>query len=447
MRKLALLVLLGLSVAFFASPSLAEKMPERRVNVVRVVSPGGIEAWLVSDHLNPIINIRFAFDGGASLDPEGKSGLASMVSSLLDEGAGDLDSQSFQRRLEDLSITLRFDAGRDSFQGRLKTLSENREEAFRLLTLALTRPRFDDAPVQRIRSQILSGLRQDQEDPDSVAGKALARELFPDHPYGRPVGGTLESINAIVTGDLRQFASQRLALDNLKIGVVGDIKPEELARRLDDIFSGLPAKSTPSNVTEATPVFKGGIKVVQMDVPQSALTFAQKGLKRDDPDFYTAYVLNHMMGGGGFTSRLYDEIREKRGLAYSIGSYLYPLDHAGLIEGYGGTANARVGETIDVLKEEWRKMAEKGVDQNELDDAKTYLIGSFPLRLTSSGRLASTLVAMQRENLGLDYLSQRNGYIEAVTLDDVNTLAKKLLTPDDLVIVVVGAPEGVKSTR
>lgn len=439
-----LYVLFAVALAGLAS---AEKVPEHRVNVVRVVSPGGIEAWLVSDHLNPIINLRFAFDGGAAQDPEGKSGLANMVSSLLDEGAGPLDSQAFQRRLEDLSITLRFDAGLDSFHGRLTTLSENWEQAFDLLKLALTKPRFDDAPFQRIRSQILAGLRQDQEDPDTVAGKVLDRELFGDHPYGRPVDGTIDSVSAIVTEDLRRFARERLARDNLNIGVVGDIKPEELARRLDEIFAGLPSKSVPSDVTEAAPDFKGGVKVVTMDVPQSALAFAQKGLKRDDPDFYTAYVLNHMMGGGGFTSRLYDEIREKRGLAYSVGSYLNPLDHVGLLQGYGGTANARVGETIDVLKNEWRKMAEQGVEQKELDDAKTYLIGSFPLRLTSTSGIAGTLVAMQQEKLGLDYLNRRNSFIDAVTLDDVNRLAKKLLTPDNLVIVVVGAPEGVKSTR
>jgi zinc protease len=183
-----------------------------------------------------------------------------------------------------------------------------------------------------------------------------------------------------------------------------------------------------------------------MAVPQSAIVFAQNGLKRIDPDFYKAYVLNHILGGGGFTSRLYNEIREKRGLAYSIGSYLNPSRHAGLLQGYGGTANKRVGETLKVLKKEWRLMANNGVEAKTLSDAKTYLIGSYPLRFTSSGNIAAILVSMQLEDLGIDFLDQRNSIISSISLEDVNTTAKKLLDPDNLVIVVVGTPEGVTST-
>lgn len=419
----------------------------RMLDITRVVSPGGIEAWLVIDRQNPIINLRFAFRGGASLDPDGREGLANLASSLLDEGAGELDSQAFQGRLEDLSIVLRFTAGRDTFSGRLKTLTDNRDQAFDLLRLALTRPRFDAEPVERMRSQILAGLRQDQEDPATVAGEALSRTLFPDHPYGRPVDGTAESVGAITAGDLKAFVRGRLARDNLFIGVVGDIGPDELGRRLDEIFLSLPQHAQPAAVAETTPTNAGLVKVIDMAVPQSAIAFAQPGPKRDDPDFYPAYVLNHILGGGGFTSRLYEEIREKRGLAYSIGSYLYPLRHAGLLRGYGGTANSRVGETLDVLKREWRRMAESGVDQKTLDDAKTYLTGSYPLRFTSSGGIASILVSMQTEDLGIDFLDRRNALVEAVSRDEVNRLARRLLSPDDLTVVVVGAPNGVNSTE
>jgi len=419
---------------------------DHTVNVVRVVSPGGIEAWLVRDHINPIINMRIAFRGGAALDPVGKAGLAHMVSTLLDEGAGDMDSQSFQRRLEDLSVELRFNAGRDTFTGRLKTLSENKDQAFELFKAALIKPRFDAGPVERMRSQILAGLRRDSEDPDTVAGQTLAQALFPNHPYGRPVEGTQESIATITTDDLREFTRQRMARDNLLIAVVGDIDGEELGRRLDEVFADLPAVSKPANVEEVQPQSNGRIKVVPMAIPQSAIAFAQKGLKRDNPDFYAGYVLNHILGGGGFTSRLYEEIREKRGLAYSIGSYLYPLRHAGLIQGYGGTANARVGETLKVLKNQWRNMAESGVSATELLDAKTYLVGSYPLRFTSTGGIASILVSMQLENLGIDYLDRRNKMVEGVTLEAVNKLAKSLLDPANLVVVVVGTPDGVIST-
>ncbi len=413
---------------------------------VQRVTADGIEAWLVEDHTNPIIAVGIAFRGGAALDPSGKEGLARMASALLDEGAGDLDSQAFQRRLEDLSIRLRFNAGLDTFGGGLRTLTENRDAAFDLLRLALTRPRFDAEPVARIRSQIESGIRQSAEDPGSVANERLFAALFPDHAYGRPVEGTLESIAAITADDLRGFVDRRLARDNLVIGVVGDITPEQLARLLQGTFGDLPATAAPAGVTDAAPATDGGTIVVEKPARQSAIVFAQRGLKRDDPDFYAATVLNHILGGGSFTSRLYDQVREKRGLAYSVHTSLAPLDHAAMIVGGAGTANERAAETVSVIREQWRLVAEGGVTADELADTKTYLTGSFPLRFTSSGRIARILVAMRLEELGIDYLDRRNGLIEAVTLDDVNRLAATLLDPDTLTFVVAGQPEGIAAT-
>ena len=311
----------------------------------------------------------------------------------------------------------------------------------------MTAPRFDDEPVSRIRDQILAGLRRDQENPNTIASRTLLRALFPDHPYGRPVGGTLESIAAITTGGLKRFVEKRLARANVAIGVVGDITPKVLARLLDSTFGGLPERAAPGRVPETKPAASNEIIVVTKPVPQSAIVFGQEGIKRDDPDFYAAYVMNYVLGGGGFTSRLYGEVREKRGLAYSVYSSLYPLDRAALILGGAGTANARVAETLSVVREEWRRLAAGGLTVNELADAKTYLTGSFPLRFTSSGRIASMLVGMQRDNLGIDYLERRNSYIEAVTLDDVNRVARRILRADRLIVVVVGEPDGVTSVR
>ena len=417
------------------------------VTIERVLSLGGIEAWLVRDHTNPIITMRFAFRGGAALDPEGREGLANMVSTLLDEGAGDLDSKIFQGRLEDLVITLRFDAGRDNFGGRLRTLVENKATAFELLTLALTRPRFDAEPLERIRSQIFSSLRQEAEDPNTIAGKTLFKTLFPAHPYGRPVDGTLESVATITQTDLKGFVKRRLAKDNLAIGVVGDITAETLKTVLDKTFGGLPAKAWAWAIPEAVLKGQGRTVVVTKPAPQSAIVFADKGPKRQDPDFYAAYVMNHVLGGGGFTSRLYNTVREKRGLAYSVYSALHPLDRAGLIFGGAGTANKSVSETIAVMRGEWTRMATQGMSEKELADAKTFLTGSYPLSFTSSDRIASMLIGIQMDNLGIDYPDRRNGLIEAVTLDDVNRLAKELLRPDQLTVVVVGRPDGVKSTN
>ncbi len=436
-----LLAPLFLLCVLFAPP------PAGAVTIERVLSPGGIEAWLVRDHTNPIITMRFAFRGGAALDPEGREGLANMVSTLLDEGAGDLDSKTFQGRLEDLVITLRFDAGRDNFSGRLRTLVENKTTAFELLTLALTRPRFDTEPLERIRNQLFSSLRQEAEDPNTIAGKTLFKTLFPAHPYGRPVDGSLESVAAITQTDLKGFVQRRLAKDNLAIGVVGDITADALKPVLDKTFGGLPAKARPWAIPEAVLKGQGRTVVVTKPAPQSAIIFADKGPKRQDPDFYAAYLMNHVLGGGGFTSRLYNTVREKRGLAYSVYSALHPLDRAGLIFGGAGTANKSASETIAVMRGEWTRMATKGMSEKELADAKTFLTGSYPLSFTSSNRIASMLIGIQMDNLGIDYPDRRNGLIEAVTLGDVNRLAKKLLRPDQLTVVVVGQPDGVKSTN
>jgi zinc protease len=406
-----------------------------------------MEAWLVEEHTNPIITVRVAFEVGAAADPAGKEGLANMVSSLLDEGAGELDSQAFQRRLDELSIRLGFDVGRDTFKGYLKTLTENRDQAFELLGLALTKPRFDAEPVSRIRSQIMARLRRLSQDPDTVAYRKLLENLFPDHPYGRPPEGTLESVAAVTADDIKEFMRKRLAVDNLVVGVVGNITAAELAPLLDAAFGGLPAEAETPPVPEVRVKAKGQTMVVDMPVPQSAIVFGHRGIKRDHPDFYAAYVMNYILGGGSQSSRLYQEVREKRGLAYSVYSQLYPLDHSALIVGAAGTANARVGETLKVLRREWRRLAEAGVSGEELTDAKAYLTGSFPLRFTSSGRIASMLVGMRLDDLGIDYLDKRNGYIDAVELPRVNRLARRLLDAEALSVVVVGEPEGIEKTE
>jgi len=420
---------------------LAALRPALAVEVQRVVSPGGIEAWLVEDHSNPIVALEMAFRGGSALDPAGKEGLANLVASTIDEGAGPLDSQSFQGELNDLSIRLSFGAGLDNFSGSLRSLTENSDRAFELLRLALTEPRFDSAPVARIRAQILAGLTSSLQDPDTIAGLALRGRLLPDHPYARPTSGTLESVAGLQVADLKGFVADRFARDRLFVGVVGDIDAATLARRLDETFLGLPASAAPAEIPEAEVFAGGGTEVVEMDIPQSVVVFGQPGPMRDDPDFYTAYVVNYILGGGGFSSRLYGEVREKRGLAYSVYSYLSPWQNAALLTGGVATQNARVADSLAVIRDEWRRIAEEGPTAEELTHAKTYLTGSFPLRFSSSGAIASMLVGMQMQDLGIDYLDRRNDYIEAVTLSEAKRVAKRLYDVDTLSVVVVGQPE------
>jgi len=415
------------------------------VDVERVISPGGIEAWLVQDHANPLVSMRFSFAGGAELDPQGKGGLANLAASTMDEGAGELDSQAFQQRLADQSIALRFSAGRDSFGGQFKTLKEHEDEAFELLRKALLVPRFDDEPVARLKSQIQSGIRRGSENPSVVAANALFKGFFGDHGYAHDTKGTTKSVAAITQADLKNFVKTHIARRNLKIGVVGDITPKHLAEMLDKTFAALPLNPDISPVVDVKVQAKGRLTVIEKNVVQSTIMFGHGGLKRNDPDFYVALVMNHILGGGSFTSRLYSEVREKRGLAYSVGTSLAPLKHAGLLIGSAGTENARVGETINIIRAEWKRLSEGDLSQQELNDAKTYITGSFPLRFTSTSAIAGVLVAMQNNDLGIDYLDKRNAYISAITLNDVKRVAAQILKPDTLDIVVVGKPQGLVS--
>lgn len=410
------------------------------VEVQRVVSPGGIEAWLVEEHTVPLIAVNFAFRGGGSAqDPGDKAGLANLLSTLLDEGAGDIDSQTFQERLQDLSIRLSYEDSRDAFYGELKTLAQNRDAAFDLLRLSVTRPRFDAEAVERMRNQAISGVRREARDPESIAGRVWARTMFPDHPYGRPTNGTEASLAAITVADLRAFHGRVFTRDTLKIGVVGAIDAKSLAILLDKTFGDLPAKGRLEPVADVKP--KTGVTVAEaLPIPQTVIRFATDGLKRNDPDFIPAFVMNHVLGGGSFSSWLYSEVREKRGLAYSVFTSLAPYDHAGLFYGGLGTRADRAGEAIEVIRAQIRRMAAEGPSAEELAKAKDYLTGSYALRFDSSDKIAGQLLAIQMDDLGIDYIDRRNALIEAVTLDDVKRVARRLLS-QELTVVTVG-PQG-----
>jgi zinc protease len=411
--------------------------------ISEIKTPGGFTVWMVREPSIPIIAIEIAFRGGAGLDPVGKEGLARMVSATLDEGAGELNSLAFQTRLEELAIGLSFDAHTDTFRATLRTLTRNRVEAFELLASALTQPRFDEEPVERIRRQLLADLKRRTQDPDDIAARAWFAKAFPEHPYGRSSRGYLETIAAITADDLKNFVRTRFARDNLVIGVVGDVAEDEIVQLIDRALGGLPATASPWTLPEITLPTPGSLTIIKRDIPQSVVIVGMNGPKRDHRDWYTTYLMNYVLGGGGFTSRLYQEVREKRGLAYSVYSYLNPYRHAGLVLGGLGTANARVAESVKLYKSEIARMAEHAISQKELVDAKTFLNGSFPLRLDSNGKIAGIIVAMQLQGLGVDYIEKRAGLIDAVTVEGVREVARRYMREEDLIIVVVGSPEGL----
>ena len=419
--------------------------PASATTIERVVSPGGIEAWLVREPAVPMIAVDFAFAGGAIQDAPGKAGTANLVASLLDDGVGEFNSKTFHERLERKAIELNYEAERDTLRGSLRTLTENRDEAFEALRLGLTAARFDPTDVELNRAQILSTLRRATTNPTEMASLRWWQVAFADHPYGQPVAGTLETVPTITVGDLRDYTRRVLARGNLKIAVVGDIDAEAVKSMLDRVFGALPAEPQLKPVANVTPRGLGRRIVVKLDVPQAVVAFGGTGIARNDPDFMAAYIVNHILGGGSFSSRLYQEVREKRGLAYSVYDSLVWLNHSALFLGGTATRADRAGETLDLIQKEIHRLAENGPTAEELAKAKAYLNGSFALNLDTSSKIAALLVQLQRDGLGIDYFSRRPEMISAVTLDDARRVAKKLLD-GGLLVTVAGRPEGVVST-
>ena len=412
--------------------------------IEEVSSPSGIKAWLVRDHSIPLISVRFIFRGsGAISDPHGKAGRASMVSALLDEGAGTLQSQVFQKELQDRSIVLSFIADKDFFGGTLKVLNKYRAKGVGLASLALAAPRFDPIAVNRIRGQIVTSLKARSARPDYKARREWSRVIYNSHPYARPVIGTQKSVTNIRSSDLHSFVKGNLTLDRLHVSIVGDIGVEEVKSLLDKMFGNLPRRGKQTEFGVARIPAKGAVHVFSKPVPQSVVLFGHRGISRKDPNFYTAYVMNHILGGGSFTSRLYNSVREERGLAYSVSTHLSVRRHAPLIVGQLSTSNDKVAEALRLVRSEWRKMATNGVGQETLKNAKSFINGSFALQFSSSDRIANLLTNLQYYDLSPSYLRKRREYINSVSRNDIQKFAQKFLDVDGLTFIVVGQPTGL----
>ncbi len=426
----------SLRFAIVALASVAFAGHAHATKIERVVSPGGIEAWLVRDSSVPLISLEFAVKGGANQDPAVKPGVGYFTAGMLDEGAGDLDSSAFQQRLERNAIELRFRSQRDEFYGSVRVLTERKDEAFELLRMSLTAPRFDAEPLERVRAQMMTALNRETTSPNDIASRLWWRTAFPNHPYGQPLNGTLESVPLITADDLRDYTRRVITRERLTVAVVGDIDPETLKTTLDKIFGSLPAKGDLRPSEPAVMADAGKSVFVDLDVPQAVVTFGGPGIARKDPDFIAAFIVNHILGGGSFSSRLYKEVREKRGLAYSIYTYLLPLNYTALIQGGTATRSDRVNETQTLIHAEIKRLAEEGPTADELEKSKSYLKGSYALNFDTSTKIASQLVQIQLDSLGMDYIDRRNGLIEAVTLADVKRVAKRLLDGGMLFTVV-----------
>jgi zinc protease len=428
---------IGFLIAACLAMTVLTSAPARAAaKIQHLISPGGIEAWFVQDATVPIVAMEFAMSGGAAQDPDGKSGVANMVADLIDEGSGDLDSRTFHERLERRAIELSFSVSRDFFRGSLRMLKDDKDEAFDLLRTSLSSPHFDSADVERIRTQILSGLKRETSNPSSLANRKFLELAYGDHPYGRAANGNLQSVPRITVADLKDYVGRILTREKLKIAVVGDIDAASLGKLLDRTFGGLPARSNLAPVPDIDAAQPPQRAFIPLDVPQTVVTFGGPGIKRSDPDFMPAFVVNHILGGGSLSSRLYREVREKRGLAYSVYESLVWMDHSAMFVGNTGTRADRAGETVDAVTREVRRIAEEGPTQQELDEAKSYLKGSRMLSLDTSGKLAGALLQYQLDHLPIDYIEGRNALVDAVTLEDARKAAQRLWGHGLLTVVV-----------
>lgn len=438
MMKLARTILIATGLLWgFAAAAQAFTIQE-------VKSPGGITAWLVEEEAVPLMAMNFSFRSGSARDPEGKEGATEFLTGMMDEGAGDMLAQEFQRKREELSFRMSFSADADAFEGSFQTLTRNRAPSVELLKLAITAPRFDAEPMERVRQQFLLNVKEKAQDPQSIAWRDWMQAILPGDPYARQADGTEATMSAMTPDDLRAAHRRIFTRDNLQVAVVGDISAAELGPLLDEVFGSLPQSAPQEVLPPAAPAMGPKQTVIPRDMSQSVIVFGHEGILRSDPDFIPAFVMSEILGGGGLSSRLSEEIREKRGLTYGVSFGLSPLERTGLYAGMLQTRNESAGEALAVVREVLAKMATEGPTQQELDEAKTFLTGSYALRFSSNAAIARQLLGLQQQNLGIDYVLKRNALVEAVTLEQVKAQAKRLLHPDRLIVTVVGRPEGLK---
>lgn len=439
-------IILSFIAAFFLL-SFPAHAADRLLNIQELKTPGGITVWLAEDKSLPIIALSFAFlDSGTALDAPDKQGLVRLLSNTMDEGAGDLDSQTFQKELADHSITLRFSAGRDAFGGNLKTLTRHKDKAFTLLGFAMTKPRFDAEPVERMREANLARIRSSLGEPDWIAARLLNDQIFEGHPYNMNSGGTLITLASITPDDLRAFQSTWLTRDRLLISVAGDISADDVIKQVDAVFGSLPATAPKTPVISATDVRNGGKTVIfEQDIPQTIVSIAMPSFGRDDPDYYPLRVMNYVFGEAGFGSRLMEEVREKRGLTYGIYSDIQNYRHADVLTISSSTKNESAAEMMTVIGAEMRKLSATPLSAQELKDAQSYLTGSLPLSFSSTEAIASIMTGLQVEGLPSDYLDTYAKKINAVTTDDLKRVASRLLDPSKMTVIMVGKPQTIEN--
>jgi len=438
MRKSKALIIIAVMVGVFA-PFRAHAL----LKPVEVNSKSGVKAWLIEDSALPVISMHITFRNcGTSYDPADKAGLVAVLSRMFKEGAGKYSAEDFNNELENHAIELSFSEGEDDIEVEIRTLTRNFDKAIALTSDALNAPKLNDTDIKRVAANYLSDIKMSEQSPAFIAQKAWRSAYFGKHPYGRDYPD-VKSLAAIKSADLKEFKHTCMSKDSLIISAVGDVNSDKLIVAMDSLFAKLPeSRALSLPVLEKAAVQERTVKVQEMDVPQSVFVFALPWIDRQNPDYIASVLLNYIVGGSGFNSRLMQELREKNGLTYGIHTGIDNNYASAYLSGSFSTKNADAAKAFEMLKQQLSLISQNGVTAAELEQAKSYMKGSFPLNLDSNGKIAGFLGMLQQYNLGIDYMERRSALIDAVTLERVNQLAKTMLLPDKMVTGVAGKPEG-----
>ncbi len=407
---------------------------------VQQIEADGMKAYLLEEHSNPIVAVSFMFDNaGSAYEPKNKQGLTALLSEMLLNGAGEYEALQFKDVGEEYGIRLGFDASDDVFEGYLQMPKDNLNVGVKLFTAALYKPHFTLDYIAIVKKQLQTAIRNHQERPEGVLGDKFSELIFAGHPYARPAIGKPETVAGLNRGDLLNFMRTHFTQGNLIIGIAGDINAAEAERLIHDLFGRLPRQFAENTLAEYKINSSGATHNVERAAPQAIAAFVTQGTHRNSADFYPLYVANYIFGGSGLSSRISKVIREENGLTYGIYTYLSNKKSAVMLAGGYASTPENFAKAKDLLLEQWRQMAQKGVSKEELQQAKDALIAAHNLRFASTGGIADMLMSMQKYNLGADFLEKRNDYIRNLTLDEVNAAAAKYYAaiPD---FVIIGAP-------
>lgn len=410
----------------------------------RLETPEGMVVLVAERHNLPIVKVNVIIKAGSVLEAEEKAGLANLAAELLTEGTKKRTARQISDEIDFIGGSLDSSGGSDSVSASLSVLKKDIDKGFDLLSDIILNPVFDDKEIARKKKLIKGAIKRQEEEPDTVAGKAFIKEVFGSHPYGRPVEGKDETIDGISREDIVEFHYKYYLPNNTIIAIAGDVTTDEVMGLINKFFSEWKKREEGIKKLPELPEIKGSrVKRIERELTQATIILGHRGISRDNPDYYAVSVMNYILGGGGFSSRLVQNIRDSKGLAYDVHSSFAPHKEVGSFSVEVQTKNESSGVAITEIIKEIKRIREEGVTEQELSDAKGYLIGSFPLRIDTNAEVAGMLTAIEFYGLGLDYPDRYKSLINKITKDDVQRAARKYLDPENFVLVIVAKQEKI----